>query len=222
MVLTLAETLNVPLRERNRLLEAAGFVAAYRETPLDAAPMAEVRQALTHILAASEPNPTFVVNRRYDILLTNDAGLRFLSFFAPKWRGRNNMLLLVLSPDGLKPALENWTEVAAKIVRRVRAELLLVDNEVGGADEAILRSAIEAEPELGNVSLREGRPPQLLVPVKLRSGNVALEMFTTITTVGTPLDITLQELRIETLFPASHESRNALEQVMRSEDGEGA
>jgi transcriptional regulator with XRE-family HTH domain len=221
MVMTLAETLSVPLRERNMLLEAAGFAPAYRETPLDAAPMAEVRHALSHILAASEPNPTFVVNRRYDVLLTNDAGLRLLAFFAPDWRGRNNMALLVLSPEGLKPALENWAEVAAKVVRRVRGELALVGNPLDAADEAILRAMIEVEPQLEHVSLREARSPSILVPVKLRRDGLLLEMFTTITTVGTPLDITLQELRIETLFPASHEARETLALVMRAEGSEG-
>ncbi len=221
MVLALAEALRVPLRERNKLLVAAGFAPAYRETPLDAPPMAEVRNALSHILAASEPNPTFVVDRRYDILLTNDAGLRLLAFFAPQWRGKNNMALMVLSPLGLKPALENWAEVATKVVRRVRGELALVGQDLDAADEAILRSTIEVEAELEDVSPREGRPPSILVPVKLRRDELVLEMFTTITTVGTPLDITLQEVRIETLFPATREARDALAMVMRAEGSEG-
>jgi len=221
MVLTLAETLSVPLRERNKLLEAAGFAPAYRETPLDAAPMAEVRSALAHILAASEPNPSFVVNGRYDVLLTNDAGLRLLAYFAPRWRGRNNMLLMVLSDEGLKPALENWAEVAAKVVRRVRGELALAGQDLDAADDAILRSTIEVEAELEHALPREAQPPAILVPVKLRrEGGLRLEMFTTITTVGTPLDITLQELRIETLFPATPEARGALAEVMRAESAD--
>src|SRR5271156_4250503 len=76
MVLMLAEHLEVPLRDRNALLEAAGFVAAYRETPLDAPALSNVREALAHILEASEPNPTLIVNRRYDILRTNEAAVR--------------------------------------------------------------------------------------------------------------------------------------------------
>jgi transcriptional regulator with XRE-family HTH domain len=218
MVLTLAEALGVPLRERNTLLEAAGFAAVYRETALDATAMSEVRAALSHILAASEPNPTFVVNRRYDMLLTNDAGLQLLTFFAPSWRGKNNMALLVLSPDGLRPSLENWAEVAGKVVRRLRGELSTAANR-DPADQAILEQTIAAEAELHRAGAVEPtRPPSILVPVRLRRGEVALEMFTTITTVGTPLDITLQELRIETLFPASAEARAALALVRQAED----
>src|SRR3954470_20089912 len=100
MVLTLAEHLEVPLRERNSLLEAAGYAAVYRETPLDALVMAEVRAALTHLLAASQPNPCLVVNRRYDILLANSAAVEFFSYFAPNWRGRNNVAELLFSPTG--------------------------------------------------------------------------------------------------------------------------
>jgi len=218
MVLTLAEALGVPLRERNTLLAAAGFTAVYRETALDATAMSEVRAALSHILAASEPNPTFVVNRRYDILLTNDAGLRLLAFFAPTWHGKNNIALLVLSPDGLRPSLENWAEVAGKVVRRLRGELSPAVSR-DAADLAILERAVEAEAELHAVSGGEAtRPPSILVPVRLRRGDLVLEMFTTITTVGTPLDITLQELRIETLFPATARAREALALVMHAED----
>src|SRR5262249_8561952 len=96
MVLTLAAALDLPLRDRNALLVAAGFAAVFRETPLDAPAMAGVRAALVQLLAASEPNPTLVVNRRSDVLLTNDAALRLLAFFAPEWRGRNNVALMVL------------------------------------------------------------------------------------------------------------------------------
>jgi transcriptional regulator with XRE-family HTH domain len=211
MVLTLAAALAVPLRERNALLTAAGYAAVFPETPLDAPAMAEVRGALAQILAASEPNPAFVVNRRSDVLLTNDAGLRLLSFFAPAWRGRNNIALLVLSPQGLRPAIANWGEIAAHVIHRVRAELAAATNR-DAADELVLAHAIAAEAELGAhaAAATATRPPRILVPVQLRRGDVALDLFTTITTVGTPLDVTLQELRIETSFPATAAARAAL------------
>lgn len=217
MVLILSEALSVPLRERNALLTAAGYAPVFAETPLDAPAMAEIRGALVRILAASEPNPTFVVNRRSDVLLTNDAGLRLLAFFAPEWRGRNNVALLVLSPQGLRPAIENWAEIAAHVIHRVRAELAAATNR-DAADALVLERAIAAESELGPPPHAAGtRPPSLLVPVKLRRDGVALDLFTTITTVGTPLDVTLQELRIETLFPATAEARAALATVMAAD-----
>src|SRR3954464_8744504 len=95
MVLTLAEHLDLPLRDRNALLEAAGYAAVYRETPLDDSAMTEVRAALTHLLEASLPNPSLLVNRRSDILLANTAAVDFFSFFAPNWKGKNNVAHLV-------------------------------------------------------------------------------------------------------------------------------
>jgi transcriptional regulator with XRE-family HTH domain len=215
MVLTLAEHLDVPLRDRNVLLEAAGFAAAYRETPLDAPDMADVRDALTRILDASEPNPTLVVNRRYDILLANEAAIRLLSFFAPTWRGKRNAALMLLSHDGLRPAIANWAEVASTIVHHLRSELSAIRTR-DRADEEMLERALAAQRELQATAGSTTRQPSILIPVQLRRDDVVLDLFTTITTLGTPLDITLQELRIETFFPVDAKSREALEVVMRA------
>src|SRR4051794_30304455 len=87
MVITIADALEVPLRERNGGLEAAGYAAVYRETPLDAPSMSEVRAALGYVLDAHGGNPAFAFDRRYDIVMRNDAGRRLLSFFAPDWHG---------------------------------------------------------------------------------------------------------------------------------------
>jgi transcriptional regulator with XRE-family HTH domain len=212
MVLTLAEHLDVPLRDRNVLLEAAGYAAVFRETPLDAAAMSEVRGALTHILAASEPNPTIVVNRRYDILLANDAAVNFLSFFAPKWKGKNNVVRMTLSESGLRSSIVNWSVIAGHLVRRMRAELGTVRD---GHDEEILAVVADAEKELASMEPVHP-PPSILVPMTLRRGKVKLDLFTTITTLGTPLDITLQELRIETLFGADAESKKTLVTITRA------
>jgi transcriptional regulator with XRE-family HTH domain len=100
MVVALAEALDVPLRERNAWLEAAGYAALYRETPLAAPSMDEVRAALSYVLDAHGPNPAFAFNRRYDIVMQNAAGRRLLSFFAPSWRGPDNLLEMLLSRDG--------------------------------------------------------------------------------------------------------------------------
>lgn len=210
MVLTLAEHLDVPLRERNALLHAAGYAAVFRETPLDADALREVRGALTHILAASEPNPALVVNRRYDILLANDAAVRFLAFFAPRWKGRNNVFRMTLSPDGLRGAIVNWPLVAQHLCRRMRGEL------TRGRDlqeDALLDLAERTDAELAKVEVPHHG---ILVPMTLRRGKVTLDLFTTITTLGTPLDITLQELRIETLFAADAESRRRLETITQA------
>lgn len=213
MLLSLAEHLNVPLRERNTLLEAAGYAPVYRETALEAAAMQAVRGALTRILAANEPNPTLVVNRRYDILLANSAAVELLSFFAPRWKGKNNVAYMLLSEEGLKPAIVNYVETAMHLLRRFRGEL------AGGTrdarDEELLELMTRAQSELPRASepTPHPHPTDVLLPVRLRRDRVSMELFSTIATLGTPLDITLQELRIETFFAANEESRAALATV---------
>lgn len=208
MVLLLAETLDVPLRERNVLLEAAGFAAAFRETPLHAPSMTEVRSALEHILRATEPNPALVVNRRYDILMVNGAAQRLIVDFAPEWDGRLNVVSMLLSRRGLRHSVANWGEVASHVVRRTRAELASVRTR-SEEDHAILAEIEAAEAELRHASEGRTLPPSILVPLRLRRGGVSLDLFTTITTLGTPLDITLQEMRIEQLFPAAGSASRA-------------
>jgi transcriptional regulator with XRE-family HTH domain len=216
MVLTLAEHLDLPLRDRNSLLETAGFAAVYRETPLEAEAMSEVRVALKHILAASEPNPALVVNRRYDVLLSNSAAIELFSFFAPNWKGKNNIAHLLFADDGLKPAVADWPLAAEYMIRRVRAELASTANDARDAE--LLALADAAQTALGHVAARPRSAPSanILVPVTLRRDDVSVDLFTTITTLGTPLDITLQELRIETFFPANAESRAALRRVIEA------
>ena len=211
MVRTLTETLDVPLRDRNVLLEAAGYAAAYRETPLDARSMEHVRAALAQILRASEPNPTLVVNRRYDVLMANEAAQRLITLFRarPDESPRApNMARLVVSPHGLRPFIENWDEVAAHVLDRLRRELAGSANR-NEEDDALLAEVLSVEPPPRSPAA-SSRPEAILVPVELRRGDVAMSLFTTITTLGTPLDITLQELRIETLFPADAASKAAL------------
>jgi len=218
MVLTLAETLEVPLRERNALLAAAGYAAVYRETPLDAPVMSEVREALGHLLRANEPNPTFVVNRRYDVLLANDAAQRVMAFFARDWRGEVNVARMLLAPDGLRPWIQNWHQIASFVVHHTRGELAQLRTR-SAADEALLEEMVAAEPELRREGKTQGghtSPPAILIPMKLRRDGVAIDLFSTITTLGTPLDITLQELRIETAFPADAKSKEALASLSRN------
>ena len=212
MVLTIAEALEVPLRDRNGLLEAAGFAAIYRETPLEAPSLDDVRAALEHILRASEPNPALVVNRRFDVLMWNDAAMRMFTLLAPRWQG-SNVVRCLLSDDGLRPAIVNWHEVAGHVVRRTRRELTNLRHREP-EDEALLAELIEVDAKLAPAAASGDHPAEVLLPLKIRHAGVGLNVFTTITTLGTPLDITLQELRIETLFPADAASREKLSQSL--------
>jgi transcriptional regulator with XRE-family HTH domain len=215
MVLTLASALEVPLRERNAWLEAAGYAAVYRETPLEAPSMSEIRAALGHILAAHGPNPAFVFDRRYDIVMRNEAASRLLSFFAPRWEGSSNLIEMLVSPRGLQPAVEHWAERAAHGIDRVRRELS--GSRTTESEDALLRRLVEAERRLPPLRASVATPAEAaIVPVKMRRGAVAVEFFSMITTLGTPLDVTLQELRIETFFPTTPESREAFRSILAS------
>jgi transcriptional regulator with XRE-family HTH domain len=212
MVLLLAQALEMPLRERNVFLQSAGFAPMYSQTPLEAQAMAPVRDAIELLLRATAPNPTFVVNRRYDVLNANAVGRWILETFTRDLGGfpePHNLGRLLASAQGMRPFVENWPDVARKVFARLRREL-------GGAhsrepaDEDLLRAIAPSWDELPDLPAAAD-PSPLMVPVRLRRGSLGLRLFTTIATLGTPLDVTLQELRIEMLFPADEATKQALE-----------
>ncbi len=147
MVLGLARALDIPLRDRNVLLDAAGFAPIYRETALDAPMLEPVRDAIQLMLAAMEPNPTFVINRRYDVLDANKSGKRLLAAFTrdlSHFTKPLNMGRMLVSQKGIRPYVKNWDDVAGKVLGRLK-------RDIGGAhirdsiDDALLK---EVEPVL--------------------------------------------------------------------------
>ena len=126
MVLLLADTLDVPLRERNALLLAAGFAPMFRESTLDDRELVPVRTAIDAILKQQEPFPAVVMNRHWDIVATNGAATRFFSMLLDGRtpHGAGNILRLMFHPDGLRPFVENWEAVAQTLIRRVHREAL--------------------------------------------------------------------------------------------------
>ncbi|HEX8796143.1 MAG TPA: helix-turn-helix domain-containing protein [Polyangiaceae bacterium] len=213
MVLTLAQALEMSLRDRNAFLHAAGFAPMYRETPLDALAMAPVREAIDLLLRSTEPNPTFVLNRRADVLETNDTGdwlLRTFNEDLGSFSRPYNIARILVSPMGDRAFIENWPEVARRGLGRLRREL-------GGAhvrdavDEELLKMIDAALLELGDLPDPSVEAPSVLYPIRFRRGELALNLFTTIATLGTPVDVTLQELRVEMFFPADEHSKRVLE-----------
>jgi transcriptional regulator with XRE-family HTH domain len=207
MVLVLATALDVPLRERNALLLAAGFAPLYGEARLDAPAIAPVRRALDAILKQQEPFPAVVLNRQWDILQMNAGATRFfaslLGDHAPT--GVPNVLRLMFDPTGLRPHVANWEAVAETLVRRAQREA------VGGVPDAAMSNVLAEVLAYPDVPARLRAPnlftPQLpVVPVCFTREGVGFEFFSTITTLGTPQDVTLQELRIECFFPANAET----------------
>ena len=217
MVLTLSQALDIPLRDRNALLQTAGFAAIYRETPLDAPSMGPVRDAIQLLLGATEPNPTFVVNRRYDVLDANAAGRWLQATFTgdlARFRRPYNLARLLVSPIGMRPYVENWEEVARKVLGRLRGELGGAHSR-DGIDEALLQEIAPTLAELGEPASPSDVLP-ILIGVRLHRESVRLSLFTAIATLGTPLDVTLQEVRVETLFPADLASKHVLMSRVRS------
>jgi transcriptional regulator with XRE-family HTH domain len=210
MVLRLAEALEVPLRERNALLLAAGFAPVYRETGLDAPEMAEARRAVEFILAQQEPYPAIVVDRHWNVLLANAAAGRFLSLFPlADVPPPPNAMRLLFHPRGLRPYILNWEEVAGGLIQRVHREA------AGGPPDAGTKALLAELLGYPGVPPRWrtpelDKPPAPLVTIVYGWGDRRLRFFSTVTTFGTPQDVTLQELRIECFFPGDDATRDAL------------
>jgi len=210
MVLRLAEALDVPLRERNTLLLAAGYAPLYRETGLDAPELADARRAVELMLAHHEPYPAVVLDRHWNLLMANAATGRFLSMFPHcDVPGAPNGLRLVFHPNGLRRFIENWDELAGSMINEVHRELAAHPGDA--TNKALLDELLDypGVPDRWQLADLE-RPPTPLLVANYRHGGKSLRFFTTITTFGTPQHVTMQELRIECFFPADDVTRAAM------------
>lgn len=214
MVLRLAAVLDVPLRDQNLMLSTAGFAALYCERDLEAADMAPVRQALDFMLQQQQPYPALVVDRHWNLRLQNAAAAQLMSEFVDfaalppdLWRDRGlNMMRLMFHPAGLRPWVANWSETASHLIQRLHREAL----SDAQADESrqLLSELLLADDLPKRWSLPDWQAhPVPLLTLHLHKGELDLRLFSTIATLGTAHDITLQELRIECLFPADDVSR---------------
>jgi transcriptional regulator with XRE-family HTH domain len=205
MVLCLAAALDVPLRQQNALLLAAGFAPVWRESTLTAPELEAINRALDYVLAQQEPFPAVVVDRRWHLLRANAGASRLTTFLvgslsAPTSSGSVNLAEWLLSPEGPRPHLVNWQEVAVHLLRGIQADAL-ADGTPETAELLQHLLAYPGVPPLSHVpSLEDARPPVLAM--HFRKGETSLRLFTTIATLGTPQDVTLQEVRIECFFPA--------------------
>ena len=202
MVLMLASALDVPLRERNALLLAAGFAPLYHETDLGAAELAPALAALKAMLGQQEPYPAVVMNRHWDVLLGNDGASRLFGLLLD---GRDtsrpmNVVRLMFDPRGLRPFVANWEEAAEALVRRIHREA------VCGVPDPATSQLVEEVFSYPGVP-EQWRKPDVdvplmpVVPVRFAKDSLALNFFSAVTTLGTPQDVTLQEIRVECFFP---------------------
>ena len=216
MVLRLAATLDLPLRQQNVLLLAAGFAPVWRESAFAAPELAVVNRALDYMLAQQEPYPAFVVDRRWNLLRLNKGGQRLVGFLTdtpPAEADSSNPINLadaLMAPDALRPLIVNWREVALYFLRGVQADAL-----ADGTDEtAALLERLLAYPDTPRISeapsMDEVQGPVLAI--HFAKGATSLRLFTTLATLGTPQDVTAQEIRIECFFPADPASAEVFRQ----------
>src|SRR5690242_9234064 len=216
MVLRLAAALDVPLREQNALLVAAGFAPVWRETDLAAPELAQIRGALDYMLAQQEPFPAVAVDRRWNLLKSNAGAVRLVEFLvgplAPD--ARVNLADALVAPDVLRPHLANWAEVVRYFIRSVEADAAAD----GTAETAALLERLVAydgvRAAMSATAADEADRPVL--PMHFRKAGLSLRLFTTIATLGTPQDITVQELRVESFFPMDDETAETLRSWARA------
>lgn len=218
MVLRLGEHLDVPLRERNQLLLAAGYAPAYRESGLDDPDLAVARQAVRRVLTGHEPYPAAVVDRYWNLVdgnasigvLTEGVAPRLLA--APA-----NVLRIALHPDGMAPRILNLGEWRADLLGRLRRQVEAT------ADPRLVELLDEVreypcdQPE----AVSPGRG-DIFVPLRLRHGEAELSFFSTVATFGTPIEITVSELVIESFYPADDPTGDYLRRLAAARGTIGA
>jgi transcriptional regulator with XRE-family HTH domain len=200
MVLRLAEALDVPLRQHNVLLLAAGFAPVWRETQLEAPELTQIARAVDHMLAQQEPFPAVAVDRHWNLLKFNGGAVRLVEFLlGPLTPGAAvNLADALVAPNVLRPYLVNWSQVVRYFIRSVEADAAADGSE---ATSALLERLLAYK---GVRSIMKGPPEQAggpVLPMHFRKGETTLALFTTIATLGTPQDVTAQELRVESFFP---------------------
>jgi transcriptional regulator with XRE-family HTH domain len=213
LVLKLGIVLDVPLRQRNAMLLAAGFAPAYQERNLSDPELSSVLHALDFMLGQQAPFPALVVDRLWNLVMFNEPAAGFMKWLlglpldaAIPRDGSINVLRLMLDPNGLRPRLVNWQAVCADSLLWIQREAMA---DGPGSEATALLAELSAFPGMraaGQVA--DGHLPNLdrralpFLPLTIAHEGVALNLFTTITTMGTPHDVTVHELRLESFFPA--------------------
>ncbi|MGH8338098.1 MAG: helix-turn-helix domain-containing protein, partial [Gammaproteobacteria bacterium] len=218
MLLTLANVLDVPLREQNFLLLAAGFAPIFGETGLDDPLMATVRTAVEIILKNNEPRSAYAHDRHWNIVMANHAFIKFLTIILGNPAGleplcvttapRLNVLRLVFDPGSLRKVIVNWERIAKALLNEAYRRL-------AWARDDVLKNLITEMLSYPGVPERWREPDldtprELILPTELLLGGTMARMFSTITTLAAPNDVTLQDLHIEAFYPADADTEKLL------------
>jgi transcriptional regulator with XRE-family HTH domain len=212
MVLKLSEHLDVPLRERNQLLLAAGFAPSYGERPLGDPSLDAARKAVDLVLKGHEPNPAIAVDRHWNMVAANASIAPFLEGVADLklLEPPVNVLRLSLHPKGLAPRIVNLAEWRAHLLERISRLIEVTGDPVLEALETELATYPGG---VTKTRIVHDETSRIVHPLRIRAGDTVLSFISTITVFGTPLDVTLSELAIESFFPADEETRQALLQL---------
>jgi len=205
MILHLCEQLDIPVRERNILLVAAGYAPIFVERALDDPELAAARAAIDQVLEGHKPYPAFAVDRRWNMIASNGALPQIYEGVAESLMAAPiNVLRLALHPEGLAPRTVNLAEWRGHLLARLRQQIDLT------ADRVLMDLAKELEaypaPRFGAARTAAAHTAGVVVPFRLRVGEDVLSFFSTVMMFGTPIDITLSELAVESFFPADVET----------------
>jgi hypothetical protein len=216
MLLRLAERLQIPLRERNALLLSAGYAPMYAERRLDDPALQQARKAVELVIAGHEPYPALAVDRHWTLISANAAAGALLTGIGPRlMEPPVNVLRLGIHPEGLAPRIANYTQWREHTLTRLRQQIATT------ADPILIEMLAELE-SYPSPSQEENHTPDttdyagVVVPFTLRTDYGLLSFISTTTVFGTPLDITLAELAIESFFPADPKTAEALARMVRS------
>jgi transcriptional regulator with XRE-family HTH domain len=211
MVLNLAERLDIPLRERNVLLVAAGYAPVFGERTLEDPALEAARKAVDLVLAGHEPYPALAVDRHWTLVAANAAVGRLVGGADPPLlRPPVNVLRLSLHPKGLAPAIANLPEWRAHLLARLRRQVEVSADPVLASLLAELSAYPPPPARASPRPARESEYGSVVLPLRLATPDGTLSFFSTTTVFGTPLDITLSELALESFYPADAATAEAL------------
>jgi transcriptional regulator with XRE-family HTH domain len=207
-LMDIAQALDIPLRDRNTLLLAAGYAPIYSEGAWNALEMQSVTSALDRVLRQHEPFPAVVMDRYWNVLLTNESAPRFFNLFIDMAARKSprNLLHLMFDPQGMRPFIANWEILEKSLIQRVHAESVggVIDEETNELLAALLaypKPKTEGKTSR-SASFRPATSVLPFIPISFVKEGQVLNYFSMIATVGTPQTVAAQELRIESMFPA--------------------
>jgi len=213
-LMNIAEALDIPFRERNVLLLAAGYAPLYSNAAWNSDEMKSINKALERVLAQHEPYPAIVMDRYWNVLLTNTAAPRFFNCFIDMSArpSPRNMLHLIFDPQGMRPFIANWQSLAKAMIQRVYRETVghFVDQQTKDLVASLL-----AYPDVQS----DWRAPETtgaspMIPLSFVKDGAMMNYFSLLTTVGTPQTIAAQELRVECMYPADDETEDLHAQLL--------